>query len=60
MSTGTGWVSEVVLRQVSAHLSHSKFCRSVRELARDMVTAWVLHEATFGEQSHYCHQDETG
>ena len=57
---GTGRVSEVVLRRVSARSSRSKFCRSVRELARDVVAARVLREATFGEQSHYRHQDETG
>ena len=60
VGTGTGRVSEVVLRRVSAHSSRLKFCRSVRELARDVVAARVLREATFGEQSHYRHQDETG
>ena len=60
VGTGTGRVSEVVLRRVSARSSRSKFCRSVRELARDVVAARVLREVTFGEQSHYRHQDETG
>ena len=53
---GTGRVSEVVRRRVSARSSRSWFCRSEVELALDTVAARVLRGATAGEWSHCRHQ----
>ena len=54
--TGTGRVSEVVRRRVSARSSLSWFCHSEVELALDTVAARVLCGATAGERSHCHHQ----